>query len=445
MSLELLDSTQFRIKEIVVYTKGGPVIITSIFDELNIFDSLFLPIMSGNILITDSLGLSKRLNFDGSEVIGIDIEKSVNSKIASFKKSFRIYKQSDRKNVNQSTEKYILHFVSDEQMYSDQQRVNQSYQAKYSDVVQKIMTNYLKVPNSERGIYEETSGIKKIVVPNLSPLDAIDWCARRSVDQKNSPSYVFFKNAIGYNFVSLSTLLTKDSILNINFSPKNLSKNDPLSEMSSARSYEVIVQNDSIEKTRSGVNAGKFMGFDPMTRTFGERALTFQSHYSKINHSNKNANATEIVNRDNTSNFTSYDSRKVVSLFGAQRKNSAYIKKYEPESISKIEDYENFAFQRKAIFRNLVSKRLKVVMPGNFQLMSGFNVDFTTTGFSFNESQSEKQDDSISGKYLIVATRQIITTNKHETIIEVATDSTNNTEKFVSNAQQNQAIKGFSK
>ena len=94
-----------------------------------------LPVLSGNILIADSIGLSGKLLFDGSEVIQIDITKDQDGQIAAFKEAFRIYKQTDRKNLNQNSEKYILHFVSDELMFSDQQRVNQSYETKDSNTL----------------------------------------------------------------------------------------------------------------------------------------------------------------------------------------------------------------------------------------------------------------------------------------------------------------------
>ena len=446
MSFTVSNSTQFRIKDIAIVTKGSPqpIDITSLYEELNIFDSIFLPVMSGNILITDALGLSDKLAFDGSEVLAINIEKSTDNELASFKKSFRIYKQTDRRNINQTSERYILNFVSDEFFFSEQQRITQSYETTYSNVVDKILTNYLKVEQSNRGLLEPTSGIKKIVIPNLRPLDAVDWCAKRSIDEKNSSNYLFFRNNLGFNFVSLSTLLKKDSILNINFQPKNLSTKNPLYEMSSARSFEIIVQNDIIDKTRSGVNAGTFIGFDPMTRTFGEKQISFGDVYSAMDHGNKTANFTEIFNRDNTSTVTTNDSRKVLSIFGQTRKNSNYIQSKDPQSISKVETQENFAFQRRAILKNLMSKRMKIVMPGNFELTSGFNVDFISPGFGMKRKGDEIDDESISGKHLIVATRHIITNNKHETVIEVATDSSNLPSTKISSSKQNQVLKAYS-
>jgi len=442
--MNVIESTQFRVTEVVVVTKGGPIDVTDMFEEINLYDSLFLPVLSGNIVITDAVGLSKKLTFDGSEVLAINIKKDENSENLAYKKAFRIYSQTDRSNINQTSETYVLNFVADELIFSKQKRVNQSYETTYSKVVEKIMTNYLKIPQKNLAILEDTYGVRKIVVPNLSPIDAINWCAKRAVGIKNAPDYIFFSNVVGYNFCSLSKLLTKEAILDINFSPKNVEDNADFLELTSARSYEVLTQNDVLEKINSGVNAGQFIGFDPMTRTMGSTPLTFDSHYSTVEHGNKNSTAGEVHNRDRTSNFTNYDSRKVVSIFGAARKNSNYIKKYDPTSISKVETQELSVFQRKAIFNNLITKRLKIVMPGNFSLSSGFNVNFKTQGFGFKtKGENETEDLTVSGKYIITGTRHIISLTRHVTIIEVASDSTNDMNQYVSNPLSNQTLEKY--
>ena len=444
MSLEVKKSTDFKVNELTLVTKAGSIDITSIFEEINIYDSMFLPVMSGTIMIRDSVGLSGKLLFDGSESILMDISKDENSDIAKFKKAFRVYKQSNRKNDNQTSESSILHFVSDELLFSDQQRVNQSYETTYSGVAEKILQNYLKVPPSNLGgIYEPTSGLRKIVVPNLRPFDAIEWCAKRALDKNGSPNYVFFQNLVGYNFASLSTLLAQQEILDIKFEVKNQPGKNSLDEISSARSLEVLAQNDTIEKTRSGVNAGKFIGFDPMTRSFASKNISFGDHYSGMKHGNDNPNFTSMQNRDGQLNDAAFESKKVVSLFGTARQYSEYIKKNDPTSISKVESQENYIFQRKAILQNLMSKRLKLVMPGNFQLTSGFNVNVTAPSFSLKQKGDSNDDPSLSGKYVIVATRQIIGYEKHETIIEVATTSTNNEFIPSSNPRQTEAVMNY--
>jgi len=427
MSITIKKSTEFHVNELVIVTKIGRVDISKLFVELNIFDSMFLPVMSGNMLIQDSIGISGKLLFDGTESLLIDIGKDKDSDIARFKKAFRIYKQSDRINQNQNSETFVLHFVADELMFSDQQRVNQSYDLTYSQIVEKILFNYLKIPaNNIGGLYEPTMGIRKIVIPNLRPLDAIEWCAKRSLDKQNSPNYVFFQNLVGYNFASLSTLLTQDNVLDIKIQSKNLKDSNAFDEIGSARHYDVVAQNDSIEKTRAGVNAGKFMGFDPMTRSFASKNISFGDHYLNMKHGNKNPNVTPSKNRDHQNNLEAYDSKKVVSLFGTARQYSEYIKKNDPTSISKIESQDSFIFQRKAILQNLMGKRLKLVMPGNFQLTSGFNVNVLVPNLGKKEKGDSNEDISLAGKYVIVSSRQIIGFDKHETIIEVASSSNDN-------------------
>ena len=444
MTIELQKSTQFKINELVVVTKAGPIDISSIYEEINIFDSLFSPVISGSVLIRDSIGLSGRLIFDGSESLLIDIVKDDKSDIASYKRSFRIYKQANRTNEGMNSEMYVLNFVTDELMYSDQQRINQAYENVYTQVVGRILENYLRVPQKDlKGFFESSFGIKKIVIPNLRPLEAIEWCAKRAVDSRNSPNYLFYQNIAGFNFISLSSLLTKQDILDIKFEAKNLPGSDAFSEISTARSFEVVTQNDSIEKTRMGVNAGRFIGFDPMTRSISSRPISYADHYTTMNHGNKNPNFSVIQNRGGQTNENTFDARKTVSIFGTGRKFSNYIKRNDPASLSKLDDTENYVFQRKAILSNLMSKRIKITMPGNFQLSSGFNVRVEAPFFGIKEKGDENKDESLTGKYIIIGSRHIIGYEKHETIIEVATTSSENDVIPASNPNQTAQVLSY--
>jgi hypothetical protein len=426
MSFEVRKSTQFKINELVVVTKAGNIDISGIYEEINIFDSMFLPVMNGKILIKDSIGLSGRLLFDGSESILIDIAKDSNSDVATFKKAFKIYKQGDRKTVS-GGEMFTLDFVSDELMYSDQQKITQSYQGTYSYITKKILENYLKVPSNQLGgVYEDTTGIKSVAIPNLKPLEAIEWIAKRSVDANQAPNFMFFQNLTGYNFASLSTLLTQDELLDIKFEPKNTQKGNALTEISSARAFEVISQADNLLKQKLGVNSGQFLGFDPITRTIAKKNISFGDHFSTMKHANETPEFSEILNRDGRPNTKAFDSKKSVSIFGAAKQLSNYIKQNDPTSLSKVENIESWLFQRKAIISHLMAKRLKIAMPGNFQLTSGFNVNVMAPIQGQKEQGDANDDPSLSGKYIIVASRQIIGYDKHETVIEVASTSTNN-------------------
>ena len=436
----MLKSTQFFLDELVLVTKGGKIDIKNIYAEINIFDTLFLSVMSGNILINDSVGISSKLLFDGSESILISIKKDKDSDILDFKKAFRIYKQTERNSERPGMESYLLHFTSDELLYSDQQRINQSYETNYSKIIESILVDYLKVPqNNLGGTYEFSSGIQKVVIPNLRPLEAIEWCAKRALDSNQSPNFMFFQNVAGFNFATLSSLLTQPAVLDISYETKNINGGTSFDEIGGARHLEVVSQNDNIERTRSGVNAGKFIGFDPVTRTISTRNISYGDHYSNMKHGNDTPNFTQIQNRGGAKNSEAFNSRKTVSIFDFNRQYSEYIKKNDPTTLSKGTSIESWSFQRKAIIKNLMSKRIKLVMPGNFQLSSGFNVNLNVP--IIGEHRGE--DKSISGKYIIVASRHIIGFEKHETIIEVASSSSDIGFISASDAEQQEEILNY--
>jgi len=162
-----------------------------------------------------------------------------------------------------------------------------------------------------------------------------------------------------------------------------------------------------------------------------------------MDHGNDTANFSQSKNRAGEKSTEAYDSKKVLNIFGANIKNSAYVKKYDPTSISKVETPEDFVFARKAIFGNLMNKRIKLVMSGNFQLTSGFNLNVRVPDFSKKETGSENEDRSLSGKYLIIASRHVIKYDMHETILELAT--TSNETDFVpqSAPEQNKAVENY--
>ena len=436
----MLKSTQFFLDELVLVTKGGKIDIKNIYAEINIFDTLFLSVMSGNILINDSIGISSKLLFDGSESLLISIKKDKDSDILDFKKAFRIYKQTERNSERPGMESYLLHFTSDELLYSDQQRINQSYETNYSKIIESILVDYLKVPqNNLGGTYEFSSGIQKVVIPNLRPLEAIESCTKRALDSNQSPNFMFFQNVAGFNFATLSSLLTQPAVLDISYETKNINGGTSFDEIGGARHLEVVSQNDNIERTRSGVNAGKFIGFDPVTRTIRTRNISYGDHYSNMKHGNDTPNFTQIQNRGGAKNSEAFNSRKTVSIFDFNRQYSEYIKKNDPTTLSKGTSIESWSFQRKAIIKNLMSKRIKLVMPGNFQLSSGFNVNLNVP--IIGEHRGE--DKSISGKYIIVASRHIIGFEKHETIIEVASSSSDIGFISASDAEQQEEILNY--
>jgi hypothetical protein len=70
-----------------------------------------------------------------------------------------------------------------------------------------------------------------------------------------------------------------------------------------------------------------------------------------------------------------------------------------------------------------------MTLPGNFGVSSGFNLFLKMPNRAADDGL-EDYDPTLYGKYLIIGTRHMIKYDKHETIVEVVTDSSN--KQFVS-------------
>jgi hypothetical protein len=87
-----------------------------------------------------------------------------------------------------------------------------------------------------------------------------------------------------------------------------------------------------------------------------------------------------------------------------------------------MDNVEEYIYKRKPIFTNLLQRRVQLLMPGNFALQSGHTVNLTVPKYSIKQDD-ETFDRTLTGKYLIIGTRHLISYTKHETIIQVAKDN----------------------
>ena len=438
----LKQSTQVKVRKIEIISNIGTLDVTGIFQELNIFDTIFFPSISGNIIILDTNNISGQIDFKscflsvflskGEEIDGPTV----------MKKTFRIYNQSDRTIQNPSTEYYVLHFISQELIESlsyteNNKKVCQYFEGTYSNAANIILNNYLQVPQDKIGFIEKTKGLHNFTIPNLSPFEAMDWLVERSITFENLPNFFFFENRSGYNFVSLTSLMSRNSVGTINFDIKNV--DDLNQEFFGARSVQVLTQSHLGKAIRNGIFAGTMIEFDNYSGYYNEKTFGINDLTKKLN--NKNNHGTAVTNRNGTDLTTAFASRTITSISPVGRQTGVvadYLKQNDPDTANIVDDTNNWKYPRKSIVSNLVQKRLKMTVPGDFIFSSGFNVDLK--GFNLTMvSKANSKDVSTNGRYMIIAARHMIKPQKFETVLELASESTNSPFSGSESAAQQEA------
>jgi hypothetical protein len=436
MSLNFFKSTGFVIKELKLLTKDGvEQNIISFYQEINIFDSIMQPCLTGNILIKDSAGLINKFLFDGNDFLKIHIGKTEDIEDSVIKRIFRIYKLSDRQSDNQNSESYLLHFISEEYVTSLTQKVGQFFgNTTYTDNAVKILQDYMKVPESKlsRGYFDKSLGVRDNTLPGtLNPIESILWMTTRAVDVEHRPCFLFSENIFGYNFVSLSSLVKQDTLTEINFDSKHLNSSSEIKNFLGARYFKVIQQYDILSNIKNGVYSGKYVGYDKLVQL----GIEIKFNYNSINHPKDPKNTGPSVSNLKTQSgdllTTSLDSNLVLGGTCILSQGIKELREEDPGEMEKRINYEQILLQRPAIFANFFSQRVKLVVPGNFSISSGANVRLNVPKFSEKIPGENNLDRTLYGNYIIIASRHKLTPdNLHETIFEACTNSSNKSDSI---------------
>ena len=277
-----------------------------------------------------------------------------------------------------------------------QKKVSQNYVGKYSDIAATILEDELKVPASAprnglggMGTIYPSNGPQNVIIPTLTPFDAINWVTKRTVstysNDGGNPDYVFFETAQeGYSFAPLRYFMDRTSGFSINFNPKNLSDN-LAQEFTGARDMKVLSNFSLMDTVKDGVYAGKFVGFDTLTKTF--KITSVKTVFEK---DNKQNNLADGLNKEKKKYSDMDDSRVVIYPFATPRLTDSYIQENSAEEVNFADNTQDYIFQRKAIFSNLMQRRLQLMMPGNFALFSGSTVDVTVPKYAIDDGRGPR-------------------------------------------------------
>lgn len=429
--------TDFTLKTLKIRTPSGDIDIGAVMEELNIFDNLFLPCMSGSVVIRDALGIINRLKFDGDEYIDIEIEKETGSRIFNkfkFKKTFRIEKISNRTNTNSRSEIYALHFVAKELLISEKSKVQNIFrQTTYSAMAETVMKQHLGLKKQKPDIDYIHDSIKNfdIAVPSLTPFETLDWLARRALFKETlKPDFVFYQTQYGYSFASLSALMKpkpQTSIFTINTTAKDV-ENTLGNEILGSRDLVILSYGEIKDAIQQGIYGGTFIGFDTLCRVWQEKTHTFNSLYKPTLPHHLNAHPNVPMNSqvpEGSVNGAFSKSRLVAYPYELPRQTNPWILAKDPRRATVKDNQEEYVFQRRHIFGHLAQKRLQLTMAGNFGLYSGEQVEIEIPKFSqfIKSGSSSILDPYLSGRYLISGVRHVLKYDRHETLIEVCSDS----------------------
>jgi hypothetical protein len=381
--------------------------------SIQIFEDLFSPFITGILVIKDSLDLVNLFPFVGEETLELKIstptlkEGNINSK-------FYIYKLANRDMLGDRAVAYEIHFTSIDTIVDLNKSISANFSGKISDIAKTLLTDVsvgLQIENKYN--IEETSNKTKYISNFWSPIKNIYYIADNAVNKNGSPSYLFFENRDGYNFVSLETLAQQPLLQNFVFDNfirddrpgagniKNIEE-----DFKRINTITIPTAFDYISRVREGMHGSRQYTYDVSTKTVSSSVFDIIKNYPKRKHLNQ----FPIV------------SEKAVYRYNS---NVSWKPKYYG-NFNGYGDVTNTAIiqERRSVLKQMESTKLEIIVPGRMDYTVGRKVNLKLNRVEpFTKSDKDIEDKMFSGNYIVSAINHYINRERHECTLELMKDS----------------------
>lgn len=409
----------------IVPKSGGAVSIESLWNVINLHESIFRPVITGNIHINDTVNLRSSYKFQGDERIFISFSKPTNSSLkeSRYSKIFRIVKvENFKQNDKGSGASYVLRFCSEELFTSlNSKKISRVFEnGTYSDYVAAICLNDLNMDSNSFKALENSYGQPRTHnISNLAPFEAIEFFERHAVNEIKSP-FLFFENFFGYNFISLSKMYDGLSVVPGGLTVATAKNSEDAASYVPVKFNEIL--NFNISKINDAIQlqkslAGKLDSIDIL-----------RADFSTFNYIAADMDPGNFTNKESvppTSNAE--DPNKSYSL--SARDRSVMPWRLSPSTTSRLtaltnispfqlettvresdSSEENFLMQRQGMLNLLEYTSINSCeVAGNPAFTVGIPLDIKMPAFTQNREFNRNIDPYLSGRYLITKVRHNLT------------------------------------
>jgi hypothetical protein len=380
---------------------------------IQIFEDIFSPFITGSLILRESFDLINLFPFAGEEIVEIEIS-TPSLENGNIKANFYIYKLTDRELLGDKSVVYQLHFISQEAIVDMNKKVSRVFGDKPEVVVDYLAKDEINgLQTKKKLITEPTSRTVKFISNFWSPTKAIQFVTHGATNKDNSPSYVFFENRDGFNFVSLESLYsnkvyqeftydkyTRDSIKGGGDS-KNVAE-----DYKRINTISIPLGFDYIDRIKNGLFASKMISYDLTKKQYNMKPFNMFDSFEGAKHLNE------------------YNIASSKSIF---RTNSTFINFPRANSnFSGFGDATNYRNEQKRIslMKAAEANKIQVVVPGRCDYTVGQKVNVKLYKVEPIANKGEDNlDKMFSGNYIIAAINHYINRDGHECNMELIKDT----------------------
>jgi len=439
---------------------GPPMDISKSIAELNIFESVELPYLTGTCALVDDVRFRDVIGIKGSERLTFTILATENS--TPIIKTFMITGIAANTSANERTEVHTLTLMEEHAYLSSVMKISESYTGNPEQIVINILNSHLgKVlrPNARIALQQKM----KVNIPYWNPLQATEWLRDRMSSSLGAPYFLYaslrddllrledldnmmkkdsWNKEIPYSYSQTSHNLIPDAVSSKGY-PGSLQ-----ADYFHVKSYSASQIESTLRLAQGGAIGSEFKTMD----------LTSSSQTEKRRH-NSNTTLNKFIesiesNADLNSSI-GYDSQLMFSKGNTDFKNIGDLnskvfsevvasrKFYDTDGITPIAGYAD-EHQQEALYKLkiksaslraiLLNNVFEISVPGQPYILDDLDIG-VGSNISLNYVVASQADGSImggdvdrnkSGKFLVYRTRHMFSEGQYNLKMDIVklTDKT---------------------
>jgi hypothetical protein len=311
----------------LISSNGKNADLRKIFNTLNIYEDIFEHVITGTIQLIDGVNLLGEFAIHGNEYLNVVLKKV--GLTTKYQKLFRIYKITDReKSPASQTQTYVLHFCSEELVFSNQQSISRSFSGKNTrEYVKAICKSDLQIPDSKLGAFDQSKGPTEFALTRKNPLDAIQYLTEQSFGDSNSP-FLFYENKDGFNFQSLINIYKSGSLGELVYDRAAYttdSNESPYLNTNKIKSFKFNNNFDIVKATEEGMYSSKLYTLDLVRQKYVKGEISILDEQTKQVMIDGYFPFNETPNKKNEPLYAAYDSKVRYWLTNKGHSNLPYF------------------------------------------------------------------------------------------------------------------------
>ena len=422
---------------LIAGSSGNNYNFDSLITELNIFQDIDSPYMSGSIFVTDTSGLYEQLPIFGQERLLFTLRTPGANNTVDFSDYHgAVFNVSSRNPSGNREHSYNINFTTLEGFRNLRTKISKSFKGSIAGMVVEIMKDEDMLGTPKAVMVDPTQNVRKYVSPNLRPFQIIQYLKEEAINEKGEPHYLFYENPDGFHFRSLDSLLGELRELSVE-AVQEYKLQPPMGtrsigdNMQSIQGIKLLDSTNTYSNTKAGMFGSTLYQHDILIKSISKYVFDYNTAFNTQNATNQETGEfgpmASDIKVDGKKKIWEFPDSRIFVHPSASTDLHHEGSSTEPEYVYTHNNAE--LWMQESISRELEREYFTIQLDlfGDTDIMVGQIIHLTipsNRGLGKDES-SEALDPILSGRYLITQLRHKIDINAgtHVMVVTAMKDS----------------------